>query len=110
MTNSDEYGPEVVRYLRSIDAKLDRLNKQLEDFLSAAAKAPKGKGKRAAKVLYARTPEEAEKLRTENPDAEVIRYIVAGTPEEAEELQKKNPDALVINTGVPRKADSFVRR
>jgi hypothetical protein len=106
MANDDE----LLNYLRSIDAKLGLLNTQLEAFLLAAAKAPKGKGKRAAKVLYARTPEQAEQLQKENPDAKVTMYFVAGTAEEADKLQKENPDALVINTGVPRSDQSLIRR
>lgn len=106
MANDDE----LLNYLRSIDAKLGLLNKQFEAFLAAAAKAPKGKGKRTEKVLYARTPEQAEQLRQENPDAKVMMYLVAGTPEEAKTLQEENPDAKVINTGVPRSDESFIPR
>ena len=77
MANDDKQGPDslVMHYLRSIDAKLDRLNKQLDDFLSA----PKTKRKRAARrpIIWARTPEEAEELWKNNPDAEII---VTGVP------------------------------
>jgi hypothetical protein len=76
--NSDEA---VVRYLRSIDAKLDRLNERLDRFLSAP------KRKRGARTGDA---------------GDWANVLVAHTPEEAEELRKKNPDADIITTGVPR--------
>jgi hypothetical protein len=72
----------VVRYLRSIDAKLDRLNERLDRFLSAP------KSKRGARSGDAGDPPRP--------------FLVAGTLEHAAELRKKNPDADIIITGVPR--------
>ena len=83
MAKGDKHGPDsVLRYLRSIDAKLDRLNERLDNFLSA----PKRK-------RVARTGDAGD------PPREVL---VAGTLKTAEELWKKNPDAWIIITGVPR--------
>jgi hypothetical protein len=79
MASGDKHGP-VLRYLRSIDAKLDRLNKRLDNFLSAP------KRKRAART----------------GDTPQWRTLIAHTPEHAKELRKKNPDAMIIITGVPR--------
>ena len=85
--NDDEYGPDsaVLRYLRSIDAKLDRINKRLDRFLTAPPKR-----NRAARTGDAGEP---------------ANVLVAGTPEHAEELRKKNPDADIVLTGVPRVND-----
>jgi hypothetical protein len=58
----------ILRYLHSIDAKLDRISKQLAKSQSA----PKRKRTARRPVLWARTPEEAEKLQKENPDATII--------------------------------------
>lgn len=70
----------VLRYLRKIEAKLDRINKGLDKFLSA----PKAKRKRAALGI----PK---------------RLKVFGTEKAAEKYQKKHPDdAEIIITGVPR--------
>ena len=70
---------DVLSYLRSIDAKLDRLNERLDKFLSAP------KGKRAARF------------------SDAGKALVAHTPEHAAELAKKHPDAdIIIITGVPR--------
>jgi hypothetical protein len=73
----------VLRYLRKIDAKLDRINKRLDKFLSA----PKTKSKRAVDI-----PKRVE---------------VFGTKEAAEKYLKKHPadagdDMMIIITGVPR--------
>lgn len=106
MAKRDQLGS-VVRYLRSIDAKLGRLNKRLMAFLSAA-KTPKGKRQR--KTLWGYTQAEVKKLQRENPDHDVFRVLFAGTPEEHEALRKENPDAMVIRTGVPRGPSSFIRR
>ena len=82
-------GPDssVLRYLRSIDAKLDRLNKRLDNFLSA----PKGKRRRTA----ARIPK---------------RTVAFGTEKAAEEYLKTHPidaddDVMIVITGVPRAND-----
>jgi len=72
----------VLRYLRSIDAKLDRLNERLDKLLSAP------KGKRAA--------------RRAGDVGEPAETLIASTPEHAEALPKKNPDATIIISGVPR--------
>jgi hypothetical protein len=74
----------VLRYLRNIEAKLDRINKRLDKFLSA----PKRRGKRAMHVPK--------------------RTLVFGTKEAAEKYLKKHPaaaaddDVAIIITGVPR--------
>jgi hypothetical protein len=73
----------VLRYLRNIEAKLDRINKRLDKFLSA----PKTKSKRAAHIPK--------------------RVKVFGTKEAAEKYLKKYPadaddDMMIIITGVPR--------
>jgi hypothetical protein len=71
----------VLRYLRKIEAKLDRINERLDKFLSA----PKTKSKRAAHI-----PE---------------RFKVFGTVQAAEKYRKKHPadaDEIIIVTGVPR--------
>jgi hypothetical protein len=74
----------VLRYLRNIEAKLDRINERLDRFLSA----PKAKRKRAAPIPK--------------------RALVFGTKEAAEEYLKKHPadadddDVAIIITGVPR--------
>jgi hypothetical protein len=83
MANGDE--SEVLHYLRSIDAKLGRLNEQLEKFLSA----PKSKGAARSK---------------RKPPA------VFTTKEAAEQHQKAHPDddVVVVNTGVPRAVDGFI--
>jgi len=89
----------ILRYLRSIDDKLDRISEQL-----AKAARPSSKQKRRP-VLWARTPEEAEKLKQENPDADAMWFLVAGTKEEAAKLEQENPDAdMIIITNVPRAA------
>ena len=78
----------VLHYLRSIDAKLDRLNKQLDKFLSAP------KRKRAARTGDAGDPEK--------------RALVSSTSEAAEEYLKMHPgdadddNVIVVITGVPR--------
>ena len=107
MAKGDKADSSVLRYLRSIDTKLGRLNKQLTAFLSAA-KTPKGKRQR--KILWAHTQAEVKKLQKENPDHDVFRVLVAGTPAEAKELQKKNPNSQIIITGVPRNPRSYVVR
>lgn len=78
-------GPDspVLRYLRKIDAKLDRINRRL-DKLSAPKK------KRAARTDEAIDPP---------------NVLVAGTPEHAKKLRKENPDAFIIVTGVRRAGD-----
>jgi hypothetical protein len=74
----------VLRYLRNIEAKLDRIDERLDKFLSA----PKTKSKRAAHIPK--------------------RVKVFGTEEEAEKYLKKRPadadddDTTIIITGVPR--------
>jgi hypothetical protein len=71
----------VLRYLRKIDAKLDRINERLDKFLSA----PKTKSKRAAHIAE--------------------RFKVFGTVQAAEKYRKKHPadaDEIIIVTGVPR--------
>jgi hypothetical protein len=71
----------VLRYLRKIEAKLDRIDERLDKFLSA----PKTKSKRAAHI-----PE---------------RFKVFGTVQAAEKYRKKHPadaDEIIIVTGVPR--------
>jgi hypothetical protein len=74
----------VLRYLRNIEDKLDRINERLDKFLSA----PKAKSKRAARI-----PE---------------RVRVFGTREAADEYLKKHradaddDDVTIIITGVPR--------
>ena len=75
----------VLRYLRKIEAKLDRINERLDKFLSA----PKTKSKRAAHIPK--------------------RLKVFGTKEAAEKYLKKHPadaddDMMIIVTGVPRAA------
>ena len=57
----------ILRYLRKIDAKLDRINKRLDKFLSA----PKTKTKRAEDIPK--------------------RWMVFSTPEAAEKYQKNAP-------------------
>jgi hypothetical protein len=71
----------VLRYLRKIEAKLDRIDERLDKFLSA----PKTKSKRAAHI-----PE---------------RFKVFGTVQAAEKYRKKHPadaDEIIIITSVPR--------
>ena len=74
----------VLRYLRNIEAKLDRINKRLDKFLSA----PKTKGKRTLHIPK--------------------RLQVFGTKEAAEKYLKKHPaqtdddGTVIIITGVPR--------
>jgi len=73
----------VLRYLRNIEAKLDRINRRLDKFLSA----PKTKSKRAAHI-----PKQLK---------------VFDTKEAAERYLKKHPadaddDMTIIITGVPR--------
>jgi hypothetical protein len=71
----------VLRYLRNIEAKLDRLNERLDKFLSA----PKTTSKRTAHIPK--------------------RLKVFGTKEAAEKYLKKQPadaDDVIIITGVPR--------
>jgi hypothetical protein len=73
----------VLRYLRKIEAKLDRINERLDKFLSA----PKTKSKRAAHI-----PKRVE---------------VFSTKEAAEKYLKKHPvdaddDTVIVITGVPR--------
>jgi hypothetical protein len=75
----------VLRYLRNIEAKLDRINERLDKFLSA----PKTKSNRAAHIPK--------------------RLKVFGTKEAAEKYLKKHPadaddDMMIIITGVPRAA------
>jgi hypothetical protein len=69
----------VIRYLRNIEAKLDRINKRLEKFLSAA----KTKNKRAEdipkRVKVFGLPQAAEKYRKEHPDDDVD-IIITGVP------------------------------
>jgi hypothetical protein len=79
---------EVLRYLRSIDAKLGRLNEQLETFLSAP------KSKRAA--------------RTKRDPAKAV--LGFSTTEAAEEYLRTHPDADVdvVVTGVPRAPDGLI--
>jgi hypothetical protein len=83
MANGHE--SEILRYLRSIDANLGRLNEQLERFLSA----PKSKG-------AARTTKR--------------KPVVFSTGEEAEEHRKTHPDdeVVVVNTGVPRAPEGLI--
>jgi hypothetical protein len=75
-------GSSVLRHLRNIEAKLDRINEQLEKFLSA----PKTRGKRVMHIPK--------------------RALVFGTKEAAEKYLKKHPadaeDVEIIITGVPR--------
>jgi hypothetical protein len=78
MANGDE--SDVLRYLRSIDAKLGRLNEQLEKFLSAP------KSKRAARTKR-------------DPTKRVVAFT---TKEAADEHLKTHPDDDVVVTGVPR--------
>jgi hypothetical protein len=88
MKNSNDNGPDspILHYLRKIEAKLDRLNERLDNFVSAP------KRKRA----------------TRTGDADVLaegrRVVVVGVPKEAEEDGKNKPDddAVIIVTGVPR--------
>jgi hypothetical protein len=74
----------VLRYLRKIEAKLDRINERLDKFLSA----PKTKGRRAAQIPK--------------------RLKIFGTKEAAEKYLKRHPamknddDTTIIITGVPR--------
>jgi hypothetical protein len=74
----------VLRSLRNIEAKLDRINERLDKFLSA----PKTKSKRAAHI-----PKQVK---------------VFGTKEAAEKYLKQRPadadgdDTMIIITGVPR--------
>jgi hypothetical protein len=85
MAKSDEHGSDsVLHYLRSIDAKLDRLNKLLANFLSAPKK------KQAARAGDAGDPAKP--------------IVVVSTEEAAEEYRKMHPDedVVVIITGVPR--------
>ena len=94
----------ILRYLQSIDAKLDRISEQLAKSGQLAKGRPASKQKRRP-VLWARTPEEAEKLKQENPDADAMWFLVAGTKEEAAKLEQENPDAdMIIITNVPRAA------
>jgi 3'-phosphoadenosine 5'-phosphosulfate sulfotransferase len=94
----------ILRYLRSIDDKLDRISDQLAKSEQLAKARPSSKQKRRP-VLWARTPEEAEKLKQENPDADAMWFLVAGTKEEAAKLEQENPDAdMIIITNVPRAA------
>ena len=69
----------VLRYLRNIEAKLDRVNERLDKFLSI----PKTKSKRAAyipePVKYFGTEEAAEKYRKKNPD-DKTRIVITGVP------------------------------
>jgi hypothetical protein len=72
----------VLRYLRNIEAKLDRINERLDKFLSA----PKTKSKQAAHIPQ--------------------RVKVFGTREAAKKYLKKHPadpgdDVMIIITGVP---------
>ena len=56
-------------------------------------------------MLWARTPEEAEQLKQDNPDADAMWFLVAGTKEEAAKLEQENPDAdMIIITNVPSAA------
>jgi len=88
----------ILRYLHSIDAKLDRISEQL----TKARSSPKQKRR---PVLWARTPEEAEQLKQDNPDADAMWFLVAGTKEEAAKLEQENPDAdMIIITNVPSAA------
>jgi hypothetical protein len=64
----------VLRYLRNIEAKLDRINERLDRFLSA----PKAKRKRAAPIPK--------------------RALVFGTKEAAEEYLKKHRPMLTMTT------------
>jgi hypothetical protein len=80
MAKGDE---QVLRYLRSINVKLDRVNKRLDELLSAPKK------KRASRTGDAVDPANRN-------------ILVCGTPKSAEALRKNNPDALIIITGVPR--------
>jgi hypothetical protein len=94
----------TLRYLRSIDDKLDRISEQVAKSEQLAKARPSSKQKRRP-VLWARTPEEAEKLKQENPDADAMWFLVAGTKEEAAKLEQENPDAdMIIITNVPRAA------
>ena len=73
----------ILRSLRNIEAKLDRINERLDKFLSA----PKTKSKRIADIPK--------------------RWKVFGTKEAAEKYLKKHPadaddDTAIIITGVPR--------
>ena|SRR5437016_1956730 len=88
MASDDEQGPDslVVQYLRSIDDKLGRLNKQLEDFLSAPKRAARTKRDPPKRVLAFTTKEAAEEHKKTQPDDEVV----------------------VVNTGVPRAPDGFI--
>jgi hypothetical protein len=74
----------VLRSLRNIEAKLDRINERLDKFLSA-----KTRSKRAA--------------RTGNAEP-AKRVVVFGTKEAAEKYLKTHPGDAddVIITGVPR--------
>jgi hypothetical protein len=83
MANGDE--SEVLRYLRSIDAKLGRLNEQLEKFLSAPKSKRAASTKRKLPVLFTTTEAAEEHLKTHPDD-----------------------DVAVIHTGVPRAADGFI--
>ena len=101
----------ILRYLRSIDDKLDRIGERLAKSEQLAkneqlAKAARSSSKQKRRpVLWARTPEEAEKLKQENPDADAMWFLVAGTKEEAAKLEQENPDAdMIIITNVPRAA------
>jgi hypothetical protein len=71
----------LLRYLHRIETKLDRLNERLDRFLSAPRR------NRAAGAADAGDP---------------TNYLVAQTEEEAEALRKNNPDADIVITGVPR--------
>jgi hypothetical protein len=94
----------ILRHLRSIDDKLDRISEQVAKSEQLAKARPSSKQKRRP-VLWARTPEEAEKLKQENPDADAMWFLVAGTKEEAAKLEQENPDAdVIIITNVPRAA------
>ena len=94
----------ILRHLRSIDDKLDRISEQLARSEQLAKARPSSKQKRRP-VLWARTPEEAEKLKQENPDADAMWFLVAGTKEEAAKLEQENPHAdMIIITNVPRAA------
>ena len=73
----------ILRSLRNIEAKLDRINERLDKSLSA----PKTKSKRIADIPK--------------------RWKVFGTKEAAEKYLKKHPadaddDTMIIITGVPR--------
>ena len=94
----------ILRYLHSIDAKLDRIGEQLAKSEQLAKARPSSKQKRRP-VLWARTAQEAEQLKQKNPDADAMWVLVAGTKEEAAKFEQENPDAdLIIITNVPSAA------